>query len=49
MSVSDKSPIGYILEVELEYPDDLHELHEKLSVSSNMLSNYCQKIDSNMK
>ena len=43
--------IGYLLEVDLEYPDELHELRndyplapEKLAVSSNMLSNYCKKI-----
>ena len=51
ISVSEKSPIGYFLEVGLEYPDELHELHnnyplapEKLAVSSDMLSNYCKKI-----
>ena len=51
MSINDKSPIGYFLEVDLEYPDELHELHndfplapEKLAVSSDMLSNYCKKI-----
>ena len=27
MSISDKSPIGFFLEVDLEYPDKLHELH----------------------
>ena len=42
-----KSPIGHFLEVNLEYPDKLHELHndyplapEKLAVSSDMLSEY---------
>ena len=42
---------GYFLEVNLEYPDELHELHndyplapEKRAVSSDMLSNYCKKI-----
>ena len=42
---------GYLLEVELKYPDKLHELHytyplapEKLAVSSDMLSKYCKKI-----
>ena len=51
ISISEKSPIGYFLEVELKYPDELHELHndyplapEKLAVSSDMLSNYCKKI-----
>ena len=50
ISVSEKSPIGYFLEVGLEYPNELHELHnnyplapEKLAVSSDMLSNYCKK------
>ena len=27
MSINDKNPIGYILEVDLEYPDELHKLH----------------------
>ena len=51
MSVNEKSPIGYLLEVDLEYPDRLHELHndyplapEKLAVSSDMLSKYCKRI-----
>ena len=51
MSVSEKSPIEYFLEVDLQYPDELHELHndyplapEKLAVSSDMLSKYCKKI-----
>ena len=50
-SISEKSPIGYFLEVDLEYSDELHELHndyplapEKLAVSYDMLSNYCKKI-----
>ena len=44
-SINAKSPIGYFLEVDLEYPDELRELHndfssapEKLAVSSDMLS-----------
>ena len=51
MSINDKSPIGYFLEVDLEYPDELHELHndfplapEKVTVSSDMLLKYCKKI-----
>ena len=27
MLISEKSPIGYFLEVDLKYPDKLHELH----------------------
>ena len=51
MSISEKSPIGYFLEVDLEYPDKLHVLHndyplapEKLAIPYDMLSNYCKKI-----
>ena len=51
MSISEKSDTGYLLEVNLEYPDELHELHndyplapEKLAVSNDMLSAYCKKI-----
>ena len=52
MPISEKSSIGYFLEVDLEYPDKLHELcndyllaPEKLAVSSDMFSKYCIKID----
>ena len=51
LPINEKSPIGYFLEVDLEYSDKLHELHndyplapEKLVVSSNMLSTYCKRI-----
>ena len=50
-SIIEKSEIGYFLEVDLEYPDELHELHkeyplapEKLAVSSDMVSKYCKRI-----
>ena len=50
-SINEKSDTGYFLEVDLEYPDELHELHndyplapEKLAVSNDMLSAYCKKI-----
>ena len=50
-SISEKSPIGYIHEIDLEYPDELHALHndyplapEKLATSYDMKSDYCKKI-----
>ena len=56
MSISEKSPIGYFLEVDLAYPDELHELHndyslalERLAVPSDMLSNIVKKLLINMR
>ena len=50
-SINEKSDTGYFLEVDLEYPNNLHKLHndyplapEKLAVSSDMLSSYCKNI-----
>ena len=50
MSINQKRPIGYLLEVDLKYSDELHELHNdyplargKLPVSSDTLSK-CKKI-----
>ena len=52
-SISEKSPIGYFLEVDFQYPDELNEFDndyplasEKLAVSSKMLSKYCKEIAS---
>ena len=50
-SIGENSFDGYILEVAVEYPDELHELHndyllatEKLEISHNILPNYCNSI-----
>ena len=47
MSINDKSSIGYFLEVDLEYSDELHELHngfplasEKFAVFNDVLPKY---------
>ena len=50
-SIEKNSSIDYILEVYLEYPSELHDLHndyplalERLKISQNMLPNYCFNI-----
>ena len=50
-SISENSFVGHILESDLEYPDELHNLHndyplapEKLEITQNMLSKYCSDI-----
>ena len=47
--VADNAEIGYILEVDLEYPEELHDLHndyalapEKIEITPEMLPSYCQ-------
>ena len=47
-NVTTDSDIGHILEVDIEYPEELHDLHndypycaEQVSVKDNMLSDYC--------
>ena len=56
MSIDEKIDTEYFLEVDLEYPDELHELHndyplapEKLAVSNDILSKYCKRIDDKYK
>ena len=51
MSINEKSPVGYFLQVDLEHSDKLHELYndyplapQKLAVSSDMLLKYCKKV-----
>ena len=48
---NEQSKKGLILEVDLDYPNELHDLHndyplapKKVKVTDNMLSNYCKKI-----
>ena len=50
-SVSENSSIDYVPKVNLEYPDELHYIHndfplapEKLAISYDTLSNYCKQI-----
>ena len=56
MSISEKSPIGYLLQVDLKYPNELHEVHndyplapQKHAISSDTLSKYCKKLLINMR
>ena len=54
-TVSDTSDYGYILEVDLDYPQHLHDSHndyplaaEKLQVTTDMLSPYCAELKSSL-
>jgi hypothetical protein len=49
LNVRDDSPIGYILEVDLDYPESLHDLHndyplapESVLITEDMLSDFCK-------
>ena len=49
-SISEKSSVGYVLQVDLKHPDELHYLYnvyslapEKLAIPYDMLLGYCKK------
>ena len=53
MNIKNNSSNGYILEVDLEYPKKLHDIHnayplapEKSNIPKEWLSKYCLKIAS---
>ena len=51
ISIDKKSDVGYIFKIDFKYPSELHKLHndyplapEKLTVTNDILSNYCKSI-----
>ena len=51
MNIKNNSSTGYVLEVDLEYPKKLHDIHndyplapEKINIPKEWLSKYCLKI-----
>ena len=53
MGIKNNSSAGYILEVDVEYPKKIHDIHndyplapEKISIPKESLSMYCLKITS---
>ena len=53
MRIKNESSTGYVLEADLEYPQELHDIHndyplapEKINIPKEWLSKYCLKIAS---
>ena len=53
MNIKNNSSTGYVLEVDLEYPKKLHDIHndyplapEKINIPKEWLSKYCLRIAS---
>ena len=51
MNIKNNSPTGYVLEIDLEYPKNLDNIHndypsvpEKINIPKEWLSKYCLKI-----
>ena len=51
MNIKSNSSTGYILEVDLEYPQELHDIHndyllasDKINIPKQWLYKYCLKI-----
>ena len=52
MNIKSNSSTGYILEVDLQYPRELHDIHndyplalEKINIPKEWLSKYCLRIE----
>jgi hypothetical protein len=53
-TVPDDAETGYVLECDLEYPSELHDLHndyplasEHMTINENMLSPFCKSLNVN--
>ena len=53
INIKNNSSTGYVLEVDLEYPEELHDIHndcpfapEKVNIPNEWLPDYCLKVAS---